>query len=180
MAPWHLSSHSFSEYYHYMQALIQLCSSDRKEKFKSPLSPHLLHVVTRTNRTLKPVNVSQVDAIPVFQMSWLSMSHFDLCQESHFQVRFHVQPWVLSTQTQRLVVTGACEAIHQEPNHKGLGQPIPGLQGLGRNRTLDRLLSPCFQMSKVTYGGRFIQRKFPMNCYIVSHFWLIFTFPSCA
>lgn len=42
-----------------------------------------------------------------------------------------------------------------EPNHKGLGHPIPGLQSLGRNGTSETdCCPPCFKMSKVTYGGR--------------------------
>ena len=69
-----------------------------------------------------------------------------------------------------------------EPNHKGLGYPIPGLQSLGRNGTSETdCCPPCFKMSKVTYGGAagLYRGSSPMNCNIVSHtLWLIFTFPS--
>lgn len=169
-----------------MQALIQPCSlSDRKEK-REPSFPRTFYMSSPgRNRTLKTCERepsgchTNIPDVMTFDVSFRSVPRIAFSGEIP---RAALSPEHSDTKALWLLVH--VRPFTREPNHKGLGQPIPGLQGLGRNRTLETdCCPPCFQMSKVTYGGgRFIQRKFPnelLHCLSLSDSFLLFL-PSSA
>lgn len=167
-----------------MQALIQPCSlSDRKEK-REPSFPRTFYMSSPgRNRTLKTCERepsgrhTSIPDVMTFDVSFRSVPRIAFSGEIP---RAALSPEHSDTKALWLLVH--VRPFTREPNHKGLGQPIPGLQGLGRNRTLETdCCPPCFQMSKVTYGGAGLYRgSSQMNCYIISHFLthFYFSFPA--